>query len=327
MKHQTTWAEFCSDSINKPRIQLKRFDDGKENRFYFWFDEEGEVKTAAGITSILSRVMPEGSHIIDWKVNLGKDWKRVLNEAADYGTIMHQIYNEWLKNKFVPKELLEAARNMAIKGGRGTDMPEKDLLAFMKFCEDFDVKPLVLEGLLLGFCQDGSNYAMAIDCLCRMTIKTTKKESVEDGEYQRGDKKGQKKYKEVRSEEYKHIIANIDFKSNYFEKETKSFFESHMYQLIAAKKAVKSNFGIDVDAMYNFSPNAWRKEPTYSLKEWKPSDLDYDIFDMLMRLASKKGHFEPKGTIFLPPEFNDSTKSSDYRMVDYITYIKEVFGN
>ncbi len=317
-KHQLEWAEFKSAIMATPKVQVKRFDNGT-NRFYYFGEEEKTI--AAGITSVLSNILPESDFVTEWKLKYGKDWRKVLESAASYGTFMHQIYSEWLVKRYVPKELLDSARKVCTENSKSSDMPEKDLLSFIKFCEDYKVEPLVLEGLLISEPVNGDHYAMAIDCLCKMTITDKTKETVEDGVYVRGDKKGQVKYKEVTNETSRTIIANLDFKSNFFEKDSKSFYESHLYQLIAAKRAVEYNFSVEVDSMFNFSPNAWRKEPTYSLKEWKPTEIDYKLFDAYINLAQLKGLFTPKGNIFVAPEFNENTKWSDYKVMDYIEYI------
>lgn len=320
-KHQLEWCDFKSEIIAAPKVSLKRFDDGKSNRFYYWGEGEN-INIGIGITSLLSQVIPESSFLTDWKLKYGDNWKKVLNEAAEYGTLMHAIYNEWLIKNEVPEEMMQKAREMCSRTGKSANMIDKDLLAFIKFTEDYKVKPLVLEGLLRSESVNGQHYALAIDCLCSMTIQDKTKTTVEDGEYVRGEKKGEKKYKEVTEVKEKNIIAVIDFKSNSFEKESKSFYESHLYQLIAAKKAVLHNFNLEVDAMFNFAPNAWRTEPTYSLKEWKPTDNDYALFDAYINLACLKGVMSPKGSIFVPPAFNKNTKSSDYRIISYRDFIQ-----
>ena len=285
-----------------------------------------DIFTGGGITSILSAVMPESKHIVDWKLSHGKNWKEVLNAASEYGTALHVIYGEWLQRKFVPEELLDAASEHCRRWGKSGDMPRKDLLAFMKFCEDYKVVPLVIEGMLLSPPTNSKQYCQTIDLLCEITIVEKTKRMVDEGFFVRGEKKGQPKITEVTDKTEKVITALIDFKSNFDSKDKKSFFDSHCYQLMAAKKAVKYNFDIDVDGIYNFSPDGWQNEPSYTLKKWNIDNDDELLFGAYINLASLRGLFTPSGkkmVINKNAPIDPQTKSGDYEILGYTDYVKK----
>ena len=324
-KSQLQWADYSHQSINPPQHLIRRYDDSKGSRFYYWIVDEN-IFTGAGITSVLGNVMPESPQVTTWKLSWGDRWKDVLNAASTYGTMMHTIFGEWLVRRFVPEELFIGASEHCRKWGKNGDMPKKDLLAFIKFCEDYKVEPLVLEGMLLSPPTNGKQYCQTIDLLCEMTIIEKTKRMVDEGFFVRGEKKGQPKITEVTDKTEKKIKALVDFKSNFFEKDKKSFFDSHCYQLMAAKKAVKYNFDIDVQEVYNFSPDSWRSEPTYTLKKWNIDNDDELLFGAYINLASLRGLFTPSGkkmVINKNAPIDPQTKSGDYEILGYTDYVKK----
>ena len=328
-KHQNNWADYHDKSITPPQHLIRRYDDSKGSRFYWWMVDDN-IFTGAGITSVLSSVMPESKHIVEWKLSHGKEWREVLNAASEYGTRLHTIFGEWMQRGFVPEELFIGASEHCRKWGKSGDMPKKDLLAFIKFCEDYKVKPLVIEGMLLSPPTNGRQYCQTIDLLCEMTIVEKTKKMVDEGFYVRGEKKGQPKITEVTEKTERTIKALVDFKSNFAEKDSKSFFDSHLYQLMAARKAVKYNFNIDVEQIYNFSPNSWKSEPSYTLKEWHPSDNDDALFGAYINLASLRGLFTPSGkkmVINKEKPIDMETKSGDYEILGYTEYLKKYVLN
>ena len=68
-KNQDNWAEWSK--LPPPPICLRRFDDGRGSRFYYYLGyEDGNVvaKTAIGITSLLSMVLPTSSFLTDFAI-------------------------------------------------------------------------------------------------------------------------------------------------------------------------------------------------------------------------------------------------------------------
>ena len=323
-KSQTKWADFSL--LPTPQIQLFREDDG-ENRFYYWLGVENEkivVNTGVGITTLLSAVMPTSPYLVEWKLN-NPNWRDLLKWSSSYGTLLHMAYGSFLLNRTVPREVIEAAREIAVKAGQGHDMIEKDLLAFAKFVDDYEVEPLLIEAMLISkpIGHAKQHFCQTIDLLAKIKTKETLWEVVEDGTYKSGKNKGKVKTKKVRTTKTTSKIICIDFKSNFFEKADKSFFNSHQHQLIGAKEAVEYNFpDVKVDAIANFAPNNWRTNPSYSFKVWDVTAKDKRIFDGYINIAYVKELFTPSGTKFVAPSFEEGSDMK-YEMLDYVGFVKK----
>mgnify|MGYP001561623713 CR=1 FL=1 len=198
-----------------------------------------------------------------------------------------------------------------------------DLLAFAKWIEDYKVRPIAIEAMLVSKLY-GEGFCLAIDLICELDYTTKKKVTVEDGLYVRGDKKGQVKYKDVIEETVTTKTFIVDYKSNFFEKEDKSFFDTQLFQLIAAEKAVMSNFTeIHIDGLANWSPNAWRKEPSYTFDVKKPTMDNYREFDLLMHIAQHKGFFRPSGVQFVPPDVSHKFDSTNYAILSQKEFVEQ----
>lgn len=293
-------------------IEAQRFDDNKGNRFY-WFLKDGKIEIAAGITTVFGKVIADKDAIDNWKEN-NKNWKDLLDWSSSYGSIQHGIFEDIMtKGDFNRGQVRELEEIIGRNGGSRTT-PSKDILAFMRFLEEHTIEPIEIEKVLVWQCPKTGGYlAMTMDLLCN--LKAFQKVKVQTGVFVRGKNKGEPKYKtetQLVSE-----VANVDWKSNYFEKDSKSYYEAHKMQLIGTKRAVEQNFGIKVDNVYNWSPKNWDKEPDYTFKKWEITEEDERLFDLYFELAVLKGHNIPKGSIFM----TDFKGSKDYRRYSYKEYV------
>ena len=316
---RSKWADYADERL-VPKYNVCRFDDRGDNRFYY-FIHEGELVIASGVTEPFGAVSTEREAINKWKEKY-PNWRHLMNVSSDYGTIEHQVFGEISLGMKVNKKLLESMSKIARDNDKSSEMPLRDVLAYLKFQEDCKPKTLLSEAQIAW--QDpnsGEWLAMTIDNLSEREITETTKEMKEDGVWQRGEKKGQPKFIEVKTETKRKIIALIDYKSNFFEKDKKSFYEAHTLQLIAGGLAVEQNFGIKVDAYYNFSPNNWRKEPSYTLYEHKITDWDMGLWWDYWRLIIRKGYNKPSGGFLITEGFKNS---SDYKILSYKEYVEQV---
>jgi hypothetical protein len=318
---EPSWAEYFTGDL-KPQFDLHRYDDSRGNRFYWFIDDKGEVRIAAGVTSVLGLVSTERRAIDQWKQD-NENWKQLLDASSEYGTLLHGIFADVILGKGVDSTKLAQMQTIAHENGSSWDMASKDILSFLKFHEDVQLKPIIIEGMLLWHDKEKDEYlAMTIDLLATLTITTKVKKEVIVGKYARGEKTGQDKTETVIEEVKTGKTVLIDFKSNFFEKDRKTFYEAHKMQLIAGAKAVKQNFGITVDAIYNFAPgNTWRTNPDYTFKEHEVTDNDLAIWDAYWELALVKGLNRPSGKIFVIGDFKNST---DYKLLSYEEYVKQV---
>lgn len=316
------WAEWSASHL-KPKYIVYRYDDKMGNRFYY-FTPEKEVVVAAGITTITDKVLPnEETKMIDkWK-DANPNWKHLLNISSEYGTLEHAVHGDIMFKKGIDQSKLDSMQRIITEYGGSHNMPAKDVLAFLKFQEEYNLRPLLIEAQLVY--RDpvtGEYIAMTIDLLAQMSVPIKTKIQVEDGVYQRGDKKGEIKYKEITKETIEEKTLIIDFKGNFFNKEQKGFFLSNKIQLQAAKLAVEQNFpDIKVDDVYNYAPNNWRTEPSYTLHKWNLTDLDWKKFYNHLDTAFLYEYHKPEGKMLVTEGFKNS---KDYKFLSYKEYVEQV---
>lgn len=328
----TDWADYHSPEL-VPKYIVNRYDDKGNNRFYYFRDEQGQLQAAAGITTWLSQVMPESKFLTDWKLKWGKDWQHVLNLTSEYGTTMHACFAYMMKKEKIPAELINLAYDQTKALQRydktiPSNMIDKNIISFQRFMQEFKLKPLLIEALLVCRSDSGHFYCLTQDLLAEIEVETKEKTEVQEGHYMKGKNKGQPKMVTKIKRTQKTETVCIDFKSNPFDKDKKSFFDSHLYQLIGTKKAVMQNFGIKVDRLYNWSPNSWRSTVgDYTLHEWKPDQNDTDLFNIYELLATKRGLFTPKGKIEVFKDWEPGIKAEEmYESREYLEHIKKLEG-
>lgn len=314
------WCDYHDEKLT-PKYVVHRFDDRNDNRFYFFLTEDNAVIVASGVTSPFGMVSTEREAIAIWKEK-HPNWRVLLRVSAEYGTSLHiTAGNIFLKNG-VDIKLLEAMQKIAVDNGQSADMPAKDTLALLKFQEDYELKPLLVEAQL-AYHDDitGEWMCLTIDLLTIMTVKEVTKTTVQDGVWSRGDRKGQPKMVEQRTETRVEKLMLGDLKSNFFEKEDKSYYETHRMQLIAGMRAVKQNFGLTVDGAFNLSPKSWHTSPSYSYFEHKITDEDNKTFDAYWNLIVVKRLNTPKGHLLITDKFNNS---DDFTLVSYQEHAESV---
>ena len=316
------WAEWNASHL-KPKHLIYRHDDKKGNRFYYFKDGDNTI-VAAGITTVLDKAMPSelGYNIDKWKED-NLNWRHLLSISSEYGTLEHVVHGDIMFGKGVDKAKLDTMQDLIVNNGGYYGMPTKDVLAFMRFQEDYNLTPLLIEAQLVW--QDpktGKWLAMTIDLLAKMTVTIKTKTQEDDGVYMSGPRKGQQRLKDVITEDRVEKILLIDFKGNFFEKDRKSFFEANKAQLQAAKLAVEQNFPeIKVDDVYNYAPNNWRTEPSYTFHKWDLTDLDWEKFYSYWTTAQLWNYNEPQGKMLITEGFKDS---KDYKFLTYKEYVEQV---
>ena len=316
------WADYADEKL-VPKFNVCRFDDKADNRFYYFTDGD-ELVIASGATDPFGRVSIERDGIERWKES-HPDWRHLLNVSSDYGTLEHILFGGIGLGNGINKVVLDGMQKIALDNNKSGEMPARDTLAFLKFQEDYTPTPLLIEGQLVWKDPDtGERLAMTVDMLTQLNIVEVTKQMVEDGVWQRGERKGQPKFVEQKIETPKTIIALIDFKSNFFEKEKKSFYEVNMMQLMAGKLAVEQNFGITVDGIYNFACNNWRVAPSYTLYEHKLTEKDWQVFRGYWLTIIAHDLHKPKGGFLMTDKF---ANSSDYKILSYKEYVEQVLLN
>ena len=324
---QLEWAEYNPKGLT-PKIIWRRMNH-QGHRYYF-AEIEGEIVTACGITTAIDRSFGESKFLREWK-DVTPNWKEKLSLMADYGTLCHVGFGHLCKGEVIPKYLIEFADEKFKK----KEQFKKDMLSLSKFLKDYEVEVIFLEGILGHRYKTDYGQAWicsAIDLFCKLTYREKVIETVEDGEYVRGEKKGEKKYKDIKTEVRKQVYALVDLKSNFDSKEEKSFFESHEYQLIFGKEAVAEHLGItDEIKIFNISPLGWTKEPKYELKEHveKKNRFGFSKSDRLharLNIAVMEGLVSPSGEFMEISDEIDPNSESNIRILTYEDKAREALS-
>lgn len=331
-KSQLDWAEYNPTGL-KPSMIWRRMNH-HGHRYYF-AEKEGEILIACGITTAIDRAFGESKFLREWK-DSRPNWKEQLQLMADYGTLCHIGFGHLCKGEAIPKYLIEIADETFHK----KEQFKKDMLSLKKFLKDYEAEVYFLEGILGTHYPTpyGSAYiCSAIDMFCKLTVTVTEETMVEDGIYERGgtvNKKGDIKYKKVKTETRKQVWAIVDLKSNYEHKDEKSFFESHKYQLIFGRKLISEYFNIPQEEiqMFNLSPLGWNKEPKYELKEHFDKEnrwgfTDQQRLEARLNIAVMEGLVTPSGEMMEISDNIDPKADFDYRILRYEDKAREELNN
>jgi hypothetical protein len=326
-KNQLDWCEWNNGEI-QPKGLIWRRMNHKGHRFYFARDGK-KVVTAAGITTCLDHSFGEPIGIRKWKDD-NPNWKEELRTRADYGTLCHYGYAEFIKHGKIPQYLIDIADETFDKKMQF----KRDMISLKKFIKDYNVKFLFLEGILAKKYtlpnKKKSYICTAIDSFVQLDIPEKEKVEVEDGEYKIGQKKGQMKYKIETVTTVKTYYSILDLKSNFNEDTSKSFYSSHKGQLIFGRDLIKEYLGIKEEIkMFNISPLGWRTEPKYQLTEHEIKKNDYGYSDdklMYNRLktAIMEGAVQPKGEIFEAADEITLESENDFAFKTYEQVAEEL---
>lgn len=316
-KHQTTFAETVWDSAFVPKTIWRRFDSGA-NRFYYGKVND-QPRIAIGITTAIKKVMPDPPFIQEWK-DKNANWKTDLIQFSGYGTLLHMAFQTLLKKESIPQIYIDAARD---KFGRETQF-KKDCFSLIKFITDYEIEPIFFEGILAKEYIDKKGnphyISTAIDLFCKIKYVTKTKTTIQEGVYVRGEKKGQPKYVDVTEDVTTTEYAIIDLKSNPMDKEEKTFFDTHKYQLIFGKDVIESHYDVKDVKMFNISPLGWKTEPKYIVKEHLDTENSYgfrhsEILEAKLHIGLSMGLFDMKGKVFLA---NEIKIGSTYDNLSYL---------
>lgn len=155
-----------------PPSKLCRFDTSGL-RLYYRMDEDGKLKTYTSTTSFCSAVRPTPPHLLEWFKKNGVEADNIRDEKADYGTLMHIQFAKFLmegydfdKTDIIVAEYLQQVERPAAKyHALWCYQLNKAIASFATFCQDYKVKPILIEGML---CSDTLGIAGTLDLICEM---------------------------------------------------------------------------------------------------------------------------------------------------------------
>lgn len=294
--------------------------DHKNARFYWMRDVDG-IHKYIGITSLAAKVLPDTPELVRWQIQKDPDG-RLVELAAEHGTLEHKCIDaldtglDWqiLIPENYPYERM-------VKGS---------VLSWRKFLDDYKIEVLASE-LMLKYV-DEKNPEIRFACTLDKVVYITHTEKTEtlietDEVFKSGKRKGMKKLKKVIGTKDVQELAIIDLKSNFFEKDSKTFYEGHEFQLHGQRLAFMQSFPkAGIPNIYNWSPSNFRTRSTgnfdnlYTFHQktgaytWK--------FNWLMELAVRERYMQPQGKIEIFTDFTKDTPIQEcYKALTYDEYV------
>jgi hypothetical protein len=232
------------------------------------------------VTSLIDMTTRQDEGLIRKMSDMGYDkWMTWLNERANYGTIMHILIAEFLEHGYIDFDLLG---HRVVVLFEQYNIPKnkyfifyedlcQDLLAFCKFASEYKIQPIAIE---LPLVSKTHQFGGTLDLVCKMIVQ----EKGYFGEvYKSGERKGQPK----ESTKDLEIYGIVDFKSG-----RNGFTDKHADQLMLCELLLKENYEEFRNSkipvrLFNWSPKAWRSEPSYTLKDQSMTTPSHVIFAKL----------------------------------------------
>lgn len=265
---------FDADAIRLPAYRVGRLYAGS-GRFYIRINQDGTLEAPfrayISLTTLIGQSEPMNPGLLKWNCDLGYDEaRRIMNMKAKYGTHLHNEIGLYLTLNYYDFDTVKD-RISAFLTEQNYYQPEcdtweddikYDMVAFIAFAQEYQIKPLGIEYVLLS----DRGYGTMIDLVCNLQWP----EKGFHGEaYKSGDKKGLPKETTV----LKPKRAIINFKSG-----RHAFYSSHGLQIELEKRLWEENFpDLPIDMAMNWSPKEWRSEPSWNLKDWTGTFTDGEI--------------------------------------------------
>jgi hypothetical protein len=275
----TQW--FDEDALRLPNYTVGRINYGNGRSYVKLVGGELAMpfKLYTSLTTAINTCAPMEKPLLEWYCKLGlAEADRQLKISQHYGTLMHLLIGEFLINNFFDFDQVDEKVNEYLseqsffeREAEGwADKLKYDIAAFIAFAQDYKVKPLGIEYVLLS----NKGYGTLIDLVCKMTIE----EKGFFGEvYKSGERKGEAK----ETKQAKEITALINFKSGRHQ-----FYRSNGIQAECERLLWEENFpDIKIDASFNWSPKEWITEPGYNLKDWK-GEIELTEIEAVLQIAN-----------------------------------------
>ena len=286
---------FISDEFMQvfSPVQLHRI-DARGLRYYYRMQDD-EPKFYISGTSFSRKVLPTSPYLVDWKASLGKEESEIVAQrAAQYGTFMHVLFGDFLKDGQIEESLSDRLFQYCLDNSipefyhsKWIGELENDLLSFAQWCFDLNVKPIAIEFPIFS---DDMCIATMIDLVCEHDIEV-------EGHFGEVYKSGPRKGEPKTSKETRRVKSIVDFKSG-----RKGFYEAHELQLHTNLKMWNDWYGgtaFEAHRVFNWSPKDWITTPGYNYKDQTGSALA-ETLPFHVQIMKKQGfHIPSKAFTFI----------------------------
>lgn len=264
------WADHA---LRVPTYRVGRINYGRGRSYVKLLEGELErpFRLYTSLTTAIAQSAPMDYGLLQWYMRLGEaEANRILDLTANYGTLMHQVFGEYLisgeydltKLEDVVQEFLNREEYYQPETAEWASKLRYDLVAFIRWCQVHQVRPLGVEYVLLS----EAGYGTLIDLVCDLQwpVKGNHGEVFASGE-----KKGLPK----ETTKFLPRRAIINFKSG-----RHAFYRNNGLQVMAEKKLWEENFPeLPVDLVLNWAPKEWIIEPDYFVKDWQGEITDQEL--------------------------------------------------
>lgn len=242
--HEFTLPQPAIATIEQPERVYRL--DSKGHRFYYTKDVNGNPTFYISVTSLVNATSPPGYGLIQTWKTYGHQADRHMRERQHYGTFLHIQLGELMAAGVYDLDALRDRVEMFIHDESAhdadpvqwTEDAANDILAFIAFVQDYEITPIAMEIILTS----RQGYAGAIDLICEMNDKRYTAKTP--------------------PEQRARVHGIVDMKSG-----RKGFWDAHALQLHGYKQLVEENYpDINVEALLNWAPTNWVKEPNYKTK-------------------------------------------------------------
>lgn len=289
--------------LTQPSI-IYRANYGGGDRYYYRItqDETGKRQFIfyPSTTTFTKKVLPTSEFLLQWMKENGEETDAIRDLAADYGTLMHICLAYFLMSGWDYSTTREVVAQYVEKLGhhknlisKWTERINKDVAAFAQFCRDYEIEPIMIEGMLAS---DELGIAGTLDLVCKMRTPEMRKaydkamaahekaltaytKAVEA--YQTGKTKVEPEVPEeleVEPQLPAKIIGQVDFKSG-------GIYDSSELQLAINRMIFTENFpGVKLEMSLNWAPKKWEKVPTYTVKDQTDTKFTYNVINAFLTI-------------------------------------------
>jgi hypothetical protein len=251
---------FNSDAIKETPYIIRRL-DRYGYRYYFTVTEDNKMDNIyTSVTTFCRQVLPTNEFLLDWmKTKSKEEQESILRDSAHYGTLMDILFNKML----IDKEIKDIAKEVymyimtntlySVNIDKWTELITKDLIAFVQWVQDYDVKPILVSCPLKS---DKLGIAGTLDLFCEMNHKIPTKTDLKSKDF-----------------ELKRVNCIVDYKAKIGDfsgkSDRNSFYKSECLQLHIYGELLQENFpDLYIHDYINLSPKNWRTNPGYNMKSW-----------------------------------------------------------
>lgn len=270
------------NKLRQPEVIYRSKIHGNER---YYCKENGSIYV--GTTSWVKKVYPTSPHLINWmKTRSEEEINQILDDTSAYGTFFHAVADEFMvKGEIDLKKITAIEENLGIMNPDWEKSLKMGLASLQQFVQDYEVEVISTEMILTT--DEVFRRGCAIDLVCKMNFGK------------------------------KRVVALVDYKTGFIDEST---YSTHAGQLYDNRRIFMDNFGENIDMVFNWSPNQWKKKPTYKLVN-QTSPQSEDIYNHMLAVAAYQYRGKPKDVLHIPDQLK--MDKIEFEWLDAEDYVRD----